>query len=81
MEAAKLLRSQKMISQFEYKTLLQLERSRLDYAVSAQIEILKDRINDPSGTAQVKQAWTIAILELLEVKKAINLTIETKGKQ
>lgn len=51
----------------------QLERQRTIYAINAQMAELQERITH-SNNDFIKQAWTVAIIELQELKR----TIETK---
>jgi len=47
------------------------ERKRLNLVIDTQIELLWERVNS-ARTDDIKSAWTIAILELTEVKKLVN---------
>lgn len=47
------------------------ERKRLNLVIDTQIELLWERVNS-AKTDDIKSAWTIAILELKEVKKLVN---------
>ena len=47
------------------------ERNRLQTVINTQISILWDRV-EATKTDDLKSAWTIAILELEEVKKMVN---------
>jgi uncharacterized Zn finger protein len=47
------------------------ERRRLNLVIDTQIELLWERVNT-AKTDDIKSAWTIAILELKEVKKLVN---------
>ena len=47
------------------------ERKRLNLVIDTQIELLWERVNT-AKTDDIKSAWTIAILELTEVKKLVN---------
>lgn len=47
------------------------ERKRLNLVIDTQIELLWERVNT-AKTDDIKSAWTIAILELKEIKKLVN---------
>lgn len=47
------------------------ERKRLNLVVATQIDILQDRINQ-SQNDFIKQAWTIALIELMEIQRLTN---------
>ena len=47
------------------------ERTRLNLVVSTQIEILEERIANSTNDF-IKQAWTIAIIELMEIQRLTN---------
>ena len=47
------------------------ERKRLNLVIDTQIELLWERVNI-AKTDDIKSAWTIAILELTEIKKLVN---------
>jgi hypothetical protein len=47
------------------------ERKRLNLVIDTQIALLWERVNS-AQTDDIKSAWTIAILELTEVKKLVN---------
>lgn len=47
------------------------ERKRLNLVIDTQIDLLWERVNS-ARTDDIKSAWTIAILELTEVKKLVN---------
>lgn len=48
------------------------EQTRWNAALQAQIEILRDRINSATISDELKTAWTIAIIEIEEIRKATN---------
>ena len=52
-----------------------LERKRLNLVVQSQIAELQDRINK-SQNDFIKQAWTIAIIELMEIQRLTNQPIK-----
>lgn len=47
------------------------ERNRLNLVVSSQIVELQHRIEN-SNNEFIKQAWTIAIIELMEIQRLTN---------
>ena len=47
------------------------ERRRLNFVVQTQIDDLKLRITE-SNNDSIKQAWTIAIIELMEIHRLTN---------
>lgn len=47
------------------------ERKRLNLVIDTQIALLWERVA-AAKTDEIKSAWTIAILELTEVKKMVN---------
>ena len=47
------------------------ERKRLNLVIDTQIELLWERVAVAKND-DIKSAWTIAILELQEVKKLVN---------
>lgn len=47
------------------------ERRRLNLVIDTQIELLWERVAT-AKTDDIKSAWTIAILELSEIKKLCN---------
>lgn len=49
----------------------QTERNRTNYAITAHIAELQDRITN-SKNDFIKQAWTVAIIELHELQRTIN---------
>jgi len=49
----------------------QTERQRTNYAITAQIAEIQDRINN-SKNDTIRQAWTVAIIELTELQRTIN---------
>ena len=51
------------------------ERQRLNLVVQTQIDELKHRINI-SRTDAIRQAWTIAIIELQEIQRLTNQPIK-----
>lgn len=53
------------------------ERNRLNLVINTQIEILWDRV-ETSKNDDIKSAWTIAILELEEIKKLVNYPLADK---
>jgi uncharacterized Zn finger protein len=50
------------------------ERQRLNKVIDTQIELLWERVAT-AKTDDIKSAWTIAILELTEVKKMCNYPV------
>lgn len=48
------------------------ERTRINAAINAQIAIIRDRINHENTSDQLKLAWTIALIEIDEIAKAVN---------
>ena len=50
------------------------ERQRLNKVIDTQIELLWERAAE-AKTDDIKSAWTIAILELTEIKKMVNYPI------
>jgi len=50
------------------------ERLRLNKVIDTQIELLWERVA-AAKTDDIKSAWTIAILELTEVKKMVNFPL------
>jgi uncharacterized Zn finger protein len=50
------------------------ERQRLNKVIDTQIELLWERVAE-AKTDDIKSAWTIAILELTEVKKMCNYPV------
>ena len=53
------------------------ERNRLNLAIDTQISILWERI-DQAKNDDIKSAWTVAIIELQEVKKLVNFPLAEK---
>ena len=47
------------------------ERTRLNLVVSTQIQILEERIQNSTNDF-IKQAWTIAVIELMEIQRLTN---------
>ncbi len=51
------------------------ERRRLNFVVQTQIDDLKMRITE-SNNDSIKQAWTIAIIELMEIHRMTNYPVK-----
>lgn len=56
--------------QIKHQAILE-ERKRLNLIIQTEIDLLKERINY-SKNAFICQAWTIAIIELMEVQRITN---------